>query len=221
MLLDVPFYASTQDTDCGPLALKMALAYLGEEHSFNKLSKLERQLSTGLVWSAGIARAARKLGFKVIMSSTTNFTPEEDDIEYYKKYAKDKGMIILKELIKEIRTQGVEIREENMSLNELLHYVTEDSLPIVLVNWYVIAGKEGFSGHFLPVTGYDETHVYVHNPGLANAKAHLPLTRELFVKAWESKGTDKDTIIIFRKKTRKQTKNYQRKNTKHINKIKK
>lgn len=70
MKLKVPFYRSKKDADCGPLALKMALAYLGENHPFNKIAKLEKQLSTGLVWSAGIALAAKKLGFPVKFIST-------------------------------------------------------------------------------------------------------------------------------------------------------
>ena len=55
MKLKVPFYKSKKDTDCGPLALRMALAYLGERHTFQKLAREERQIDTGLVWSVGIA----------------------------------------------------------------------------------------------------------------------------------------------------------------------
>jgi len=199
MKIKVPFYKSKKDTDCGPLALRMALAYLGEKYSFKKIAKEERQLDSGLVWSMGIARASKTLGFQTEVISTTNFNPEEDDIEYYKKYANDKAKIILKELSDELKKIGVEIQERNMSLEELLNYVSKDSIPIVLINWYVISGKEGYSGHFLPITGYDKENVYVHNPGIANAMAYLPIKRNLFVKAWESKGTDKDTIIIHRK----------------------
>lgn len=199
MKIDVPYYKSVNETDCGPIVLKMVLEFFGEEYSFDEISKAERQIDTGLVWSVGIARAAKKLGFRTKMISQTNFRQEENDIEYYRKYASDNGMIVLKELADEIKKIGVEIEERNMSLDELLSYVAENSVPIVLVNWYVLAGKEGFSGHFLPITGYDEKYIYVHNPGLASAQDYLPLKRENFLKAWESKGTDKDVVIVFRK----------------------
>lgn len=199
MKIEVPFYESKKDTDCGPLALRMALAYLGERYTFKKIAKEERQIDTGLVWSAGIARASKVLGFSTKFISTTNFNPEESDIDYYKKYSHDKAKIVLKELSDEVKKIGVEVQERNMSLKELLSYVSKNSIPIVLINWYVVAGKEGFSGHFLPVTGYDEENVYVHNPGLASAMPYLPIKRSIFLRAWESKGTDKDTIVVCRK----------------------
>lgn len=177
----------------------MVLAYLGEEYDFERLSKEERQIDTGLVWTIGIARAAKVLGFKTKLISTTNFSHEETDIEYYKKYANDKGRIVLKELSEEIKKIGVEVQERDMLLEELLGYISKDSVPIVLVNWYAISGKDGFNGHFLPVTGYDKENVYVHNPGIAQAMAHLPIKREVFLKAWKSKGTDKDCVVVYRK----------------------
>jgi hypothetical protein len=195
MKLSVPFYSSKKDTDCGPLALKMVLEYFGETHEFEELAKLEKQLETGLVWSVGIARAAKKLGFSVKLISTSNFSHEED-IDYYKKYANDKGRLLLKEISKEIKELGVEVVEKDMTIEELLSKITKRSVPIVLINWYVISGKQGFSGHFVPITDYDEKYIYIHNPGLASPKAHMPIERNLFLKAWESKGTDKDTVII-------------------------
>lgn len=61
--MKIPFYKSEKDIDCGPIALKMVLEFLGQEHTVKELSNLERQLDTGLVWSMGIARAAKKIGF--------------------------------------------------------------------------------------------------------------------------------------------------------------
>ncbi len=199
MQIPVPFYKSSKDTDCGPLALQMSLEFLGEKHSFEEIAEKERQIDTGIVWSAGIARASRLLGFPTTFISTSNFSHEENDIDYYQKYAHDRAKIILRELHDEIKKMDITIRERDMSLGELLSYVSKDSIPIVLVNWYVLADREGFSGHFLPITGYDEEHIYVHNPGLASAMPYLPIKKEIFVRAWESKGTDKDTIIIYRK----------------------
>ncbi len=198
MKLKVPFYKSIKDTDCGPLALRMALAYFGENHTFEDISKQERQLETGLVWSVGIARASKIFGFKTKLVSTNNFSHEED-IDYYKQYSNDSGKIVLKELSDEIKKIGVEIEERNISLEELLKHVSRNSIPILLVNWFVIANRPGFSGHFLLITGYDKENIYVHNPGIANARAHLSIKKEIFVRAWESKGTDKDAIVIFRK----------------------
>ncbi len=197
MKLDVPFYFSKTDSDCGPVALKMALEYFGESHSVEELKMEERALESSMVWSSGIARAARKLGFPVRLISISNF--KMDDLDFYKKHANDKAKIVLAELSAEMRELGVEVEERSMALDELLGFVSKDSIPIALVNWFVISGRDGFHGHFLPITGYDEEYVYVHNPGIANAMHHMPIKRELFLSAWESKGTDKDAIIVSRK----------------------
>lgn len=199
MKLPVPFIQAKTDLDCGPLALQMVLAYFGKNYSIHEIAKAQKQLDTGLVWSAGIARAAKVLGFHVRFISSTNFDHQVDQIDYYKHYSHDKGMLTVKELHDELKQLQIPNEERNMSLKELLDMVTENSIPIVLVNWYVLARKEGFSGHFLPITGYDEEFVYVHNPGMASPQAHLPIKRERFKEAWESKGTDKDTVIVFRK----------------------
>ena len=200
MKFDVPYFKSKTDTDCGPLALKMVMAYLGKNISVEEISKEEKQLKSGMVWASGIARASKIFGFNTKIISTSNFDLEDDDINYYNQHTDEKGKKILRELNKEIKKLGVEIIEKDISLEELLSYLTKDSIPIVLVNWFVLAGIEGYSGHFLPVTGYDSENIYVHNPGIASAKAYLPLKRELFLKAWESKGTDKEVIMVSRPK---------------------
>ncbi len=199
MKITVPFIKSKVETDCGLVAPMMVYKYFGKKYSFNKISKETKQLESGMVWSLGIARASLKLGYKTKFISTTNFSHETDDLEYYKKYSNDKSMLVLKDLQNEVKELKLSQEERNMPLEELLSLVTKDSIPIVLINWYVISGKEEFSGHFVPITGYDKKFVYIHNPGLAQAQAFMPIEKSLFQKAWESKGTDKDTIIIFRK----------------------
>ncbi len=182
MKLKVPFYKSQLETDCGPVVLKMVLEFLGEKHSIQELSKKEKQLDSGLVWSLGIARAAKLLGFPTKLISITNFSHEEN-IEFYEKYKGDKGMLLLEKLKKEVKEMNIEIKNKDLSLKELLSYVSENSVPIVLVNWYSIVNKKGFTGHFLPITGHDSDFVYVHNPGLANAMPYLPIKKSIFVKA--------------------------------------
>lgn len=199
MKLELPFFKSRTDEDCGPLALKMVLAYFGKDVSFEEIAEKERRLDSGMVWSLGIAIAAKELGHEVEFYSSENFS-FDDNIDFYEKYADDCAMIVLEGLKRDADKLG--ILKGNLSFKELLSNVTEDSVPIVLINWFVLAGKDGFSGHFVPVTGYDDEFVYIHNPGLASPMAHMPVRREIFRKAWESKGTDKDCIIAFRSTSR-------------------
>lgn len=199
MKLDVSFYRAKNDKECGPTALKMVLSFFDEDYSIEELAKFERQLESGLVWTAGIVRASKKLGFPTKLVSTKNFNHEHDNIDYYKNYVGEEGVSILKNLLKEIKELDTEIEEKDLQLSELLDYITINSVPIVLIDWNILANKPDFSGHFVPLTGYDKENVYFHNPGIASAGPHIKIKKERFLKAWESKGTNKDTIIIFRK----------------------
>lgn len=197
MKLDIPFYKSEKDIECGPTVLKMVLEFLGKKVAFKKIAKLERQLETGTVWSIGIARAAKLLGLNSKLISQSNFTFDEK-LDYYEKHKGERGIIVLHEMLEEAKTLGIDIEEKNLSLEELLSFLSQDSIPIVLVDWNVLKGKPGYIGHFLVLAGYDSNNVYVHNPGIDRAAAFMPIQRDTFVKMWESKGTDKDAIVIYR-----------------------
>lgn len=198
MKLNVPFYRTEKDGECGPLALKMALSYFGEEHSFDKLSQLMRRTDSGMVWTAGIALAAKKLGFETRFV-TLNYGSINEDLDFYKKYANDRAMLTLGEIKKEIRQLSIKVEEKNMDLEELLKYVSDNSISIVLLNWHILRGKEGFHGHIVPIVGYDADNIYVHNPGLLEPKDYFPIERRKFLEAWEAKGTDKDVVVIYKK----------------------
>ena len=132
MKIDVPFHKSEHDNEWGQRALQMVLDYFGEKHSFKELYDLQRALEHGMVWSLGITLASKELGFDVRFFSEENFN-EEDELDFYKKYADDKAMLLLKELKDKVLKMGVKLEEGKMSLDELLNFVTKDSVPIAIV----------------------------------------------------------------------------------------
>jgi len=90
--------------------------------------------------------------------------------------------------------------EKTIKIDELLSYVTENSIPIVLLDWNVLFQRYGgYNGHFVPVVGYDEENVYVHHHGMRDTEAFMKLKKELFDKARISEGTDEDVLIVYRK----------------------
>jgi len=194
MRLKVPFYKG-EEGDCGPLSLKMVLEYFGSSYSKKELSERMCMLDTRTVYTIGIAKAARELGFEVEFFSENRLDGSHRDFDYYRKFGRHEKEV---ELYKEAENVGVEIRG-SLSMEELLSNVNKDSIPIVLLNWNVIRKKPDYHGHVVPVTGYTKKSVYVHNTGPQDAKAFFPMSRSKFKKAWESPGTDKDTVIIRRK----------------------
>ena len=196
MKLNIPFRKSEEDTECAQRCLQMILEYFEEKHSIKKLSRLTKQLPSGMTWTAGIAMASKKLGFGTKIISKSNFSHEKDEIEYYKKNTKE--MKTLHNLIKENKRLKIKTNETNLSITQLTKLLTKNSIPIILINWNVLTKKKKYQGHFVVLSGYDNKNIYVHNPGIAKAQPFMKIKKELFKKAWESKGTDKDIVLISR-----------------------
>lgn len=199
--LNVPFFQQTTSLNCGPCALKMVLEYFGEKYNLEVLEK-ECGLKDGsAVWTTDIATGAASLGYGVnFYSKHVSFNPENLELDYYKEYAKDDWSDSEERHSRAIKA-GVKITEKSLSLEEVLNYVNEDSIPIVLLNWDIVGRKEGkgYQGHFVPIVGYDKKNVYVHDHGLGKGVEFMAIERKLFDKSRKSPGTDEDLIVIHRK----------------------
>lgn len=198
MKLEVPFYPQTTELNCGPAALRMVLAFLGKDPGLEILEE-----KTGIKEGKGIstvqiAIVAAALGYKAnILSKHIFFSEELLKLEFYKKYG-DNSLEISKRRVKEAKAAGVDIEEKTTPLKDLLSLTTEKSIPIVLVDWNIINGNRhrGYQGHFVPVVGYDEEFIYIHNPGPDTAQAFMPVKREVFDEARKAEGTDEDILFI-------------------------
>ncbi len=201
--LNVPFYAQQDKTkDCGPVSLQMALEYLGEKHKLEKLKQLIDREKTGVSWTIGLAKASAQLGFKVnFYTKTLGVNPENFELDFYKK--ETSGLNEAKKKLEKLRAEcikyGAKLEEKTLSLNEILSVLNENCIAIVLLNWYVIVKKARYQGHLVPIVGYDDKMVYIHQPGPADAMKNFPIDKNLFDKARKSAGTDEDILFIYRK----------------------
>lgn len=196
MQLSIPFHKSILPNDCGPQSLRMVCEHLGEKITVEKSREIVQSLASGMVWTLGMARGASKLGF-----ITEVISSNDDDLnnEFYDKYADDEAMQILTTLKKECNELNVKMTNKNPTIIDLLLYIDKGIAPIALINWNIIAGKEGFFGHFVVITGYDQDHIYIHNPGIENAQEYMPIDKRLFMQAYKSKGTDNNLVLIIKK----------------------
>ncbi len=202
MKLRIPFYRQESKNDCGPTALQMVLEYLGEIHLRKDLIDLVDSDKSGAVWTLGLAKAAAELGFKTEFYTTClGLNPKNYELVYYQKEtdgtASSKQK--LERLEAEAHSLGVYMEERSLTLKEILSKTSKDCIPIILLDWSKIKGTQNFIGHFVPIVGYDEKKVYVHNQGFHNPGTFIPIDVELFNKARKSKGTDEDIVYIHRK----------------------
>jgi len=201
MHFDIPFSVNTQN-NCGPIALQMVFASFGDRHPFEEIQRLTASETSGITFTNGLMYAAVKLGYAVeLYSAHIAGNPQNFELRYYQEMtdgpAKVKGKIAW--LTAESIRLGARVEERTLSIEEIKAKLSDDCRAIVLLDWSKISGKEDFRGHFVPITGFDDTHLSVHDSGPRNPTPDLQLTSELFDKARTAKGTDQDILFIHRK----------------------
>ena len=200
MKLDVPFYIN-DGNECGQISLRMVLEYFGKKISTEEISQRAFAERTGMAWGIGLAKAAHELGFRTNFYST-NITSEIDMLlknEFYKKHISANTSNTLYKIISYCKQNKIPLNQKPLSPEELLSTVSQDSIPIVLLNWNLVKEKLGFTGYMVPVVGYDKNYVYVNQPGPAEPMQFYPIRRGVFQAARESDGTDQNVIVVYRK----------------------
>ena len=193
-MLSVPFFKQTTQLNCGPTAIRMALAYFGSELPVERIEELVGIKNGRGVSSIKLAIAAAKAGQAVsFFSRHLTFNQGNQEHSFYQSYG-DVSVEEFERLLDEAKRNKVQLVERTMPLCELID-LTQRGVPIVLVDWNIIKLKEGYQGHFIVFLGADETHVVVNNPG-ADDGASTRIERDLFDRARVAKGTDEDIILI-------------------------
>ena len=198
MKLNVPFFKQTTPLNCGPTTLKMVLAYLDRDYNIKVLEE-----KTGINEGKGIstiqiAIAAASLNYKTEFYSKHILLNEKNlELDFYKNYS-DVDLERSKKLVEKAKSGGVKIQEKELSLKEILSFIKKDSIPIILVDWNIIKNKKekGYHGHFVPIVGYDNDSIYVHNSGLNEGEAFVKIPKVIFDEARKAQGTDEDIAVI-------------------------
>jgi len=200
MKLTVPFYIQGIN-ECGPTTLQMALEFLGKKLDKEQIKKLVDSDYSGITLTMGLAKAAAQLGLKTeFYSVSLGFNTKNFDHEFYQKLTDGADSMKKKilELTKECLKHGVKFEERSILLNELLSKVSNDCIPIVLIDWGKVINAGKFIGHFVPIVGYDEKNVYIHQPGPKDPAAYFPVEKSLFDSARKASGTDEDLVFVYR-----------------------
>lgn len=192
----MPFYKQTLEDNCGPASLKMVLDYLGETLNNQELEKLIGFKKGAGVFTVQIAIAAAELGYKVEIYSKS-VSSLRTDLESQESYTDLIDYEI--SLLRKARDSKVILYKRELSLKELLSLVNKDNAMIVLLNWNVMLGKDGYLGHFVPLVGYDRDNVFIHDPNPEGSK-FKKIPKRIFDKARKSEGTDEDILVISKKK---------------------
>ena len=197
MKLEVPFIQQTTKFNCGPVALQMIFSYLGGNEPLDVLEEKCGVKDGKAVSTLSLAICAKELGYDVELNSDS-FEIDESlmDMEYYKEHGGVNWVEEVKKLIEEAKEKDVKLSEGGLELSDILNKVSKDCVPIILLDWNVIKGIEGYNGHFVPIVGYDDKNILIHNQGMLNPTSFLEIPRDVFDKARNAKGTDGDILFL-------------------------
>ena len=201
MILDVPFTLQTTPWNCGPVALHMIFSYFGNPVSLDLIEKQTGIQEGKCLLTIQLATAVTHFGYRASFFSKQLVLDQEHlSMDYYQKHLALDSLQSAK-AVRDAQEAGVHLEEKRLSLEEILAFITLESVPVILLDWNVILGRpeKGYQGHFVPVIGYDKDHVFIHNHGLKDPESFMHIKREVFDQARKSFGTDEDLLVIYKK----------------------
>ena len=210
MILDVPFYENDGDgNQCLQVAGKCIIKYfLDKEYSLEELDGLTGRKMNHWTCTSQIASVLHDVGLRVKFYSKEPLEPFLDGEKFYREHYGKDAEKILKFIDVPIVTKSIEnllnyniFEKKKVSISLIEKYISEGSVPLVLIDNNKIAGKEDFyQGYAVVITGFDDGHIYHHDSGPSNPAPNKKVDKKLFIDAMDANGTDNDCIIVFGKR---------------------
>jgi hypothetical protein len=171
-LITVPFHYQDIDYYCGPACLEMVFHYYGEDISQTEIADVARTIGEP-VYSTFTDELRRAAHFSNISTSNGAEIPDENITGY---------------TLRKLGYAAVEA--QYMDLTQLKSYIDQDK-PLILLMFY-----SGYhvSTHYRVVTGYNETHIFLHDPwnkplwGGRYGCAYIAFNYTAFLDLWSYYG---------------------------------
>lgn len=164
--INVPFHYQDTDYYCGPACLEMVFDYYGEDISQLEIADVARTFPY-VTFTDELRRAAH---FSNISTSMGAEIPDHNITGYT------------------LRSLGYAAFEaHNMDLTQLKSYIDKDK-PLILLMWY---SEAHVYGHYRVVTGYNATHIFMHDPWAWLGKyggPNIAFNYTLFSNLWSYYG---------------------------------
>jgi ribosomal protein S18 acetylase RimI-like enzyme len=188
-----PWYQQTTEFTCGPACLMMAMASFGNTINCHQLLELDiwREATTVFMTSGhggchpfGLALAAKRRGFEVLVTLNTNQTLFVEGVRSENK--KQIIEIVHQQFLHECTTQGIAVQYEDLTQYQVESWLKEGYAVLVLISTYRMDGEK--TPHWVVVTGIDDTCLYVNDSHVNSSKSkkidcqHVPIARDDFAR---------------------------------------
>lgn len=179
-LARVPYYPQSLDFTCGPAALLMAMRALDASIPVDTRAELRlwRESTTIFMTSGlggcspeGLALCAHHRGFGVALVLSERGTMFIESVRNQMK--RDVIRLVQEDFREQLVACGIDIEFRPLSVDLLRSYFEAGGIPVVLISSYRIAREK--QPHWVVVTGFDDDHIYLHDPDVAERLDKTPL----------------------------------------------
>ena len=191
-LLAIPYHPQSLEFTCGPACLMMALRSLGHAEPLGQLEELAlwREATTvfmlaghGGASAHGLAVAALRRGFGAEVWVDQPGAPFLDTV---RSPVKKRVIELTHEAFEEeLARRGGRVRVGDFAADDVVDQLRAGRVPLVLVSGASLYAER--IPHWVVATGWDDDHLYVHDPHLPEGAqradgVHLPLRRADFAR---------------------------------------
>ncbi|MFU8888414.1 MAG: GNAT family N-acetyltransferase/peptidase C39 family protein [Trueperaceae bacterium] len=208
-LLAVPYYPQSLAFTCGPASLMMALRALGHAEPLGQAEELAlwREATTvfmlaghGGTSAHGLAVAALRRGFAAEVWVDQAGPPFLDTV----RSAEKKRVIELAHagFVEALAHLGGRVRVGDFGADDVVEQLRAGRVPLVLVSGARLYAER--VPHWVVATGFDDDHLYVHDPHLPEGAqradgVHLPLRRADFARvARYGRARHRALVVVWR-----------------------
>lgn len=210
--LDIPFYPEwptdkyPEGEHCAEMSLKMVLAYFQPkiDYSLKQLEAITGKRPEEATWEMSLGIWLAGNGFGIKRYSMFNYVEfEQRGIDYIRDAFGDEtadwqdansnvkaAQLQVKEYL-----EKVSIVEKKPTVNDIQNEMDNGYLARVMVNSKLLNGMSGYMGYSVVITGYDDDHIWFHDPGMPPLE-NRKVASGLFQEAMESFGSEMDVIKL-------------------------
>ncbi len=203
---DVPFFANPDATHCFQAALKMVLGRFRPqlEHSWAELDRITGKLDGFGTWPfAGYTWLQEQALEVTNIELMDNARFAVEGRAYLaelggQEFAQVDAGLDLSQVQADAAVFVARVRSEVRipTLDDIRRAVSAGDIAVCNVNSRVLNDREGYSGHFVVIKGFDERGFVIHDPG-PPGRPNRKVEFAAFEKAWSSfNATLKNAVII-------------------------
>lgn len=188
--LDIPYHSQSLDFTCGPACVMMTLRYFYPQVEISRALEMALWKEATMIFMASgfggtdaygltLSLANRGLSCRVIISMES--TPMLRSVRILKK--REVMKVVHNDMKRKARRAGVTTAIYEYGIDEIVSALHRGMVPIAMISTYRLTGDR--VPHWVIVTGFDNDHVYIHDPDIASYRKNKSRARHLKIEKTE------------------------------------